>query len=107
MGGWFVDIFVGYFIRVAIRSMKVLRARTWPPAKASVMSSNCTQHAYGGDYAEVFYKYYVDGVSYADVHNKAFLLPSSAKFYANQFVPGSEISIRVKPGNPAVSIACI
>jgi hypothetical protein len=36
------------------------------------MSSSYTQHAYGGDIAEVFYKYYVDGVSYADVHNKAF-----------------------------------
>ena len=107
MGGWFVDIFVGYFIRIIIRSIRVLRARTWPGFKASVMSSNYTQHAYGGDIAEVFYKYYVDGLSYADVHKKAFILPSSAKRYAEAFAPGNDVAIRVKPGDPAVSIACV
>jgi hypothetical protein len=71
------------------------------------MSSSYTQHAYGGDIAEVFYKYYVDGVSYADVHKKAFILPSSAKHYAERFAAGDELAIRVKPRNSAVSISCV
>ncbi len=71
------------------------------------MSSSHTRGQFGGDVAEVFYKYYVDGISYADVHRKPFVVEALAKDYAEQFVYGNEIKIRVKPGKPSVSIACI
>jgi len=71
------------------------------------MSSSHTRGQFGGDVAEIFYKYYVDGMSYADVYRKPFIVESSAKDYAERFAAGNEIKIRVKPGKPSVSIACI
>ena len=103
----FLDILVGYFIRSSVRFAWLLRARNWTRSKAIVTSLSHTGNAYGGDVAEVYYKYYVDGVRYADVYKKAFIWPSSAKDYAKKFARGDEILIRVKPGNPAISIATI
>jgi hypothetical protein len=104
MGGWFVDIFVEYLFRVVGRIIKRRGSGTWPVVKATVTRSVCPNAMYGCDVAEVYYTYRVDGELYTGVNEKPFISHSSGEDYLNHFAPGTEIAVRVKPGNPSVSI---
>ena len=54
--------------------------------------------------AAIVYTYYANGGFYSGTHEKAFFLGRSATKYANQFSKGSNLTVRVKPGDPKVSI---
>jgi Protein of unknown function (DUF3592) len=104
MGGWFVDIFVEYLFRVIVRMAKRRGSDTWPMAKATVTASGCPNAGYGCDVAEVHYTYRVDGELYTGTNEKPFISHNSGEAYVSRFIPGTEFSVRVKPGNPLVSI---
>jgi hypothetical protein len=53
----------------------------------------------------VDFEYAMNGEKYAESFEKPFLVDSSAQVYAEQFPKGAAFKIRVKPGNPSVSIA--
>ena len=106
VGGFALDLILGYCVRMLVRAVKVVSSHGWPESKATVMSSNTRDTAFG-PVAEVYYKYSVNGLSYADVCTKPFISDNSAKYYAQQFPSKSEITIRVNPRNPSTSIACI
>ena len=104
MGGWFVDIFVEYLFRVIVRMFKRRGSDTWPLVKATVTVSDCPNAGYGCDVAEVHYTYRVDGELYTGTNEKPFISHNSGEAYTSRFAPGTEFSVRVKPGNLLVSV---
>jgi len=102
-GGLVIDIFIEYFYRVVIRSIKRLGSSAWPVAKATVKSSSCPNAGYGCDVAKVYYTYRVDGEHYAGVNEKPFIIHNSGENYIRHFGPGTDFTVRIKAEDPAVS----
>jgi Protein of unknown function (DUF3592) len=108
MGGWFVDIVVGYLItlfRIISRSVRALRSKDWHEASAVVSGASCQSQAYmPRPVAEIVYTYRFVGGFYGGVDEKPFFLEGSAKACADQFKRGDTLIIRVKPGEPETSL---
>jgi hypothetical protein len=96
---FFIDVIVIYVVRVLLRATKLLRGWNWPVSAATVMSA-VTE----GKSGQIYYQYFVDGQNYADVDEKPFLLPGQADSYVRKFRRGDLLKVRVKPGNPSVSV---
>jgi hypothetical protein len=105
MGGLVLDILVECLFWVCIRTVKLLRSHSWPRQKATVLSASCPEHSCGCTVAEVDYEYVVDGVKYADSVAKPFLWHGSGVEYPESFVKGQDFKVRLKPGDPSVSVA--
>jgi hypothetical protein len=105
MGGLFLDIFVEYFFRVLGRGISLVRSHRWRVIKGTVLSASCEHGGLGCTVAEVDYEYVVDGAKYGSTYSKPFLSQGSGEYYAQSFVKGQEFKVRVKPGEPSVSIA--
>jgi len=105
MGGWFLDIFIEYLVRVVVGVIKTRGKDAWPVVKATVAESYCPAAGFGCPVAEVYYEYVVDGKLYTGIHQKAFIFLSSGEHYVRQLAPGADLSVRLNPGNPAASIA--
>jgi hypothetical protein len=103
MGGWFLDILIGYWVRVAIRLFKARGSNEWPSEEATVLTSSAS-NSYGGPVAEVIYSFSHHGRYLSGTHQKPFLLYDSAKRYAAGFPMDTPITVRVNPGNPMTSI---
>ena len=99
------DIFVENVFRVGVRAIKLLRSHSWPIQIATVLSASCEQPSHGCPVADVDYEYVVDGVKYGDSYAKPFLWHGSGVEYAGSFVKGQEFKVRLKPGDPSVSVA--
>lgn len=106
--GWYADVVVGYLItlfKILARTLKMRRSESWREATASVAGASCQTSLYmPHPVAEIVYTYRIDGGFYGGVDEKPFFLESSAKRYAEQFVRGDLIIVRVKPGEPELSI---
>src|SRR5579883_2744185 len=89
--GDFLFGLVGFFVRVAIRSAKSYRARDWLEVTDEIMSGGCKSHQGGCKVAEIYYKYYVERLCYADMHKEAFLWQESGENYVRRLPTGSEI----------------
>jgi hypothetical protein len=103
MGGWFFDIIVEYFYRVVARAIRTRGIAHWRVVKAKVNDSACPRATFGCHVAEVYYEYRVDGEIYTGADEKPFLFHDSGKDYVARFLPGTEITIRLKPSDPSVS----
>ena len=53
---------------------------------------------------EVDYLYQVDGERFAGKNKIPFFFRSNAEICMRQFTAGTELTIRVKPANPSVSV---
>ncbi len=104
LSGWYVDILVGYLIRILIRTVKARGSDHWPIEKAKITGSRCDGAAYGGPVAEVTYAYHREGEYCSGMHREPFLLVGSAEEYVARFREGGDVIVRVKPGEPEVSI---
>jgi hypothetical protein len=108
MGGWFADVIVGYFItlfRIVSRILRARRIKGWREITATVSGASCQTSSYmPRPVAEIVYTYRLDGGFYGGVDEKPFFLESSAKQYAEQLARGDSLVVRVKPGQPEVSI---
>jgi|HubBroStandDraft_1064217.scaffolds.fasta_scaffold54895_1 hypothetical protein len=105
MVGWYLEVVVGYLIRIVIRAVRARGSSTWPLEKATVSDSRCPVAPYGGPVAEVGYTYTHEGRYFAGVHRMP-LLRGSAEDYVARFPASSDVVIRVKPGEPEVSLVC-
>ena len=54
--------------------------------------------------AEIRYTYRVDGEPFAGAYIKPFIFYVPGERYIKQFVTGAEFTVRVKPGDPLVSV---
>lgn len=104
LAGWFVDIVVEYFFRTIMRMIRRRGSRSWPIAKATVTSSAFEHASYGCDVAEVCYAYRVEGELYTGMNEKPFFTDHWGKDYIRYFPPDKEFTVRVKPGDPSVSV---
>ena len=98
----FADVIIVFIVRVVIQFFRSRKAKSWPTAKAEVMtaeerSASCLT-------AELTYKYRINGELYTGTHAEAFLWAGSLKSYLEQCSPGSMIIVRVKPGEPGSSV---
>ncbi len=108
MGGWFVDVIVGYFItlfRILVRIRRASKSKTWREVTAAVAGASCQTQAYAPrPVAEITYTYRIDGGFYGGVDEKPFFVDSAARDYVDQFTRGDALVVRVKPGEPEISV---
>ena len=108
MGGWYADVLVGYVIslfRMITRKLRTSRSKGWREALATVVGASCQESWYlPRPVAEIIYTYRVDGGFYGGVDEKPFFSGDSAKEYAGRFARGDNLVVRVKPGEPEISI---
>jgi hypothetical protein len=104
MLGWYVDIIVGYIVRITMQTIKSRGGSRWLLQRATVTGSNCEYSVYGGQVAEVTYTWNRDGEYFSGMHKEPFLFHGSAVEYAARFPAGSDLIIRVQPSQPEVSI---
>src|SRR3981189_3520566 len=102
--GWYIDILIGYLIRILIQMTRARGSSRWPLERAKVTGSNCDAAVYGGPVAEVTYTYAQAGEYFSGTHREPFILRDSAEEYAARFPAGGDVIIRVQPGEPEVSI---
>ncbi len=106
MIGWYLDVLVSYLIRIVIRTIKARGSGTWPAEKATVTGSSCDHAPYGGPVAEITYAYTHEGEYCSGMHCEPFILRGPAEEYVARFPAGGDVIVRVKPGEPDVSIVC-
>jgi hypothetical protein len=108
VGGWFADVFVGYFVtlyRIVGRILRARKSKGWHEITATVSGASCQSSSYmPRPVAEIVYTYRINGGFYGGVDEKPFFFESSAKHYAEQFARGDSLFVLVKPGEPEVSI---
>lgn len=100
---FFIDVYIVYMFRMFWRLANLLRSRRWSKATATVLGSHLNQGVNNG--VSVDYEYEANGQKYAASFDKPFIFESSANAYADQFARGMEFKIRIKPGDPCVSVA--
>ena len=103
MGGWFLDIIIGYLIRSSIRLVRLSKSSNWPVERGTVTGSACPG-SYGGPVSEITYTYTHAGEYYSGIHEQTFLSRNSAEHYSAKFQPGSMIAVRINPKTPESSI---
>ncbi len=104
MGGFVIDIFVEYFIRVVFRNVRSLLAIGWSKQPATVTATIIERKVYGCTVADVSYRYKIDGEPYTGVNRKPFLSNRSAQNYVDQFPFHRDVTVRVKLKSPATSL---
>jgi hypothetical protein len=108
MVGWYLDVVVGYFmslLRMVARRLRARRSIDWRETTATVVGASCRTTLFlPRPVAEIVYTYRIDGGFYGGVDEKPFFSESPAKQYADQFNRGGNLVVRVKPGQPEVSI---
>ena len=72
---------------------------------ATVTDSNYRRGGFGCDVAEIYYAYYVKGEPFTGTHEKPFTSHNSGDDYLRHFHAGINLTVRVKPGDPSVSVA--
>jgi hypothetical protein len=102
--GLFLDIYIEFFFRAAIRSFRKLRAKSWPLLKAKITATSCSPAGFGCAIAEVSYRYIFSGEPYTGIDAKPFVWTDSAESYIERCDVGSELYIRVNAGKPDVSV---
>ena len=106
MFGGFVDIYVEYLFRVAVREVRSVRSRDWPVVRATVLSAECSHAGYGCAVATVYYEYTVGGRKYGAAFEKAFAVYDAGAEFAGGLMKGSELAVRVDPHNHLVTVPC-
>jgi hypothetical protein len=95
-----------YALRVIIRWPRVAGSGKWLLADATVTAPPTSLSGIGCPRVEIAYSYRVNGELYTGFHEEPFLTTESMTEYVERFAEGRSIIVRVKPGNPEVSIVC-
>ena len=98
-----LDHITAYLVLATIQLFKARRARTWPKATARITAVHDPM-TWGGPARDITFAYTWDGKPHTGTLRKVFVFESSAKQYSGSFSRGTDIVIRLKPGEPGVSI---
>ena len=93
---------ISYLVRSITLRQKAERSVGWL-VQMGTISRSTVKNRLAGCVGEVSYTYTYNGEYYGGTHRKPFVLMSAAKDYVDRFEPGSDVSIRVNPGNPEFS----
>jgi hypothetical protein len=102
VGGLVIDIFLGYFFRAISNWWRALGTKKWPSVEAIVTAHPIESSGYGGTKVEVVYSYRVQDELYTGMHTEPCF--GSASEYMQRFPRGRRVAVRVKPGEPDVSV---
>jgi hypothetical protein len=105
MVGLVLDVYVEYLVRVLMRLVQVVRSNSWPIVSGKIHAAVFHQKTgLGCDSVEIFYEYNLDGQVYVGSYKNPFISPVLAERYVARFPKGTELLLRVKPGEPAKSL---
>lgn len=104
MGGLVIDIIVEFLVRVVMRMVRIFRSRSWPTISGQVTESTYQKAGYGCDVAEISYKYRVNGELYTGMYEKPFIANVHGEDYVGSLPAGTELVLRIKPGEPTISV---
>jgi hypothetical protein len=102
--GFYLDVFVEFLIRVLARGVRLLRSKNWLFVLGSVASTEIYPSGPGCAKVTVKYEYGLDGKRFVGAYEKPFLWTAPTKAYAEQHKVHSRFGVRVKPGQPSVSV---
>jgi len=97
---------VVYALRAIMRRLRVWGSGQWALANATVTAPPASSSGFGCPRVEIVYSYRFKGELYTGIHEEPFLLAGSLTDYVERFAEGRTIVVRVKPGNPEVSLVC-
>jgi hypothetical protein len=101
----FIVSCVVYVLQELVRGVKLLRSREWPIITGTVLSAECPPTIWVFcSVCTIYYAYKVRGESFGDTYNKPFFSKEAGKEYADQFIKGADLKVRVKPGDPTRSV---
>jgi|SRR5207245_6883402 len=108
MPGLFAGDIIGFLVslvRIVTRKGRARRCSGWRETTATIVSVSWrAQLTFPRPEAEIAYTYRIDGGFYGGVDTKPFCFQSSAKNYASRCAQGDSLIVRVKPGEPEISI---
>jgi hypothetical protein len=104
MPGFVLDIIIEYLVRVVIRLIRALRARSWPTERATITETGYRPGGFGCAVADLAYEYSFAGKLYPGTNANPFMWTSSAKDYSGQYSSGDEIIVRVNAKKPESSV---
>jgi len=103
-----VPVGVGFLVYLFKRAAQWFRARgsrRWASANATVTAPPITTFRNFRQTVEVVYSYRFEGELYTGIHEELFLFGGhSLTDYVSRFGKGDLLVVRVKPGEPEVSI---
>ena len=99
----FGDVLIVFLVRAMIQAVLSRRTKSWPIVKGEVTTAQERIGAIGCMVVELAYHYRIEAELYTAIHGEPFLWAGSGKSYLEQFAPGSELIVRVKPGMPGTS----
>ncbi len=102
MGGFFIDVIVGYIVRSMRNARRSGGSTEWVLVEAIVTADPIKSSGYGGTSVEIVYSYRFQGELYTGLHEEPFFLPDSE--YMERFAKGRTFMVRVKPDEPEVSV---
>jgi len=108
VAGWFLDVWVGYLVSlvmIQVRKRRSHRYSNWRETPATILGVSWRELFWmERPVVEFVYAYHIEGGFYGGVDKKPFCFKSSAQNYASRFVKGDTLIVRVKPGEPEVSV---
>ncbi|MGA2847791.1 MAG: hypothetical protein ABSE46_02260 [Terracidiphilus sp.] len=107
MGGWFVDIFVEWLVRMIVKIVRRINSRSWPVVETIVTASVYSKAGYGCDTTDLHFDYSFDGQEYSGLHEEPFIMADLAKDFALDYPAGANIKVRLKPSRPYVTVALV
>lgn len=102
--GFVLDLYVEYLARVMIRLFKRWNAQSWDIVTAKVTSTRVRGSGFGCAVADMTYNYRYAGELFTGTDANPFVWHSSAERYLEDYPRGSELLVRVRPQNPALSV---
>ena len=97
---------VAYAFSAIVHWLRVCGSGKWLLANATVSAPPLGSHGLGCPAVEIVYSYRFKGELYTGIHQEPFLSTDSLTDYVERFGEGRSVVVRVRPGNPEVSVVC-
>jgi hypothetical protein len=107
MGGWYLDIFVEWLVRMVVKIVRRINSHSWPIVGAVVTAAVYSRAGYGCDTTDLHFDYSFEGQDFSGLHEEPFIMGARAKDFALDYAVGAIINVRVKPSRPDVTVALI
>ena len=102
MGGFFIDVIIGYIARATRNAWRSGGSAEWAVVEAIVTADPTKSSGYGGTSVEIVYSYRFKGELYTGLHEEPCFVAASK--YMERFAKGRTFMVRVKPDEPEVSV---
>jgi len=103
MGGFVVDIWIAFLIRVAINAWKKLASAKWQVFDGSITDYRYIRPGIGCDYGEYSYTYSVNQLVYEGIHTVPYFMSRSKNARISDSI-GVSVRVAVNSNYPAKSV---